>query len=107
MGAKKTDGQAIAEAQAAVTAVIANPRQVNVRELLDNLRSCSTASARTARTERKKEEDFEKRCYRDVFVQVVGRKPTADEVSHMIGGAPLPKEKKDGGSGRKAQGADA
>lgn len=105
MAKKKTNGQAIAEAQAEITAALGTgpqPRPVNVRELLDNLRSCSTASARTARTERKKDETLEKRCYRDLFKQITGRPPTAEELSHMIGGQPLSKEKADGQEGKKA-----
>jgi hypothetical protein len=89
---KKTNGEVFAETQAAVTAAFGTPRPVSVRELLDNLRSCSTATLESGKKGTKRNLEHEKRCYRDVFQQVVGRKPTAAEINHMVGGIELRSE---------------
>lgn len=72
------------------------PRQVDltVRELLDNIRSCWFATASVINHDRKKDEQFEERCYRDLFKLVTGRKPTREEMDHMTGGQDMTKEKK-------------
>lgn len=92
MGKRKTNAEAVAEAQSEITALLGSPRPVNVRELLDNLRSCSLASSITAVKNRKKDGEHEKKCYRYIFEQVVGRKPTGAEVLHMVGGIELRSE---------------
>lgn len=94
---KKTNGETKADVFAEIAdhvdKLVGKPRPVDVRQLLDNLRSCSLASSITATKNRKKDGDHEKRCYRDVFVLVVGRKPTAAEVLHMVGGVELRDDK--------------
>lgn len=89
--AKKTNAQAIAEAQSEITAAFGKPRAVDlsVPELLDNIRSCGMATAGTMKKDTKKNREHEMRCYRDLFKQITGRKPTEAEVMHMVGGVEL------------------
>lgn len=93
MGKKKTNAEAVAEMQSEITAMLGKPRPVNVREFLDNLRSCNTATMNSMKKATKKNLADEKKFYRYVFEQVVGRKPTEAEVLHMVGGIELRDDK--------------
>ncbi len=71
------------------------PREVSLREFLDNVRSCQNATVRVMKAERKKDEAHEKKCYRDLFKQIVGRTPTPEELMHMLGFDGLPEKEEE------------
>lgn len=65
-------------------------RDISIRQLLDEIRSCSSATVESMKKEgTKKSLAFERRCYRDLFKFVAGRKPTEPELDHMVGGKEL------------------
>ena len=59
--------------------------EIDLQKFIENVRSCCQATLNTAHNERKADEKFELRCYRDLFRQVFGRKPTAEELDRMTG----------------------